>query len=74
MVGHKYSGWYDSNANDINIALHDIYNNRDKARRRGVAASDYMSTWTWSRTATQFTNMIKQLGSGSSSSSARGST
>lgn len=45
-----YGGWGESDVEEILAVMEQAYQNRDEARRRGVAASDWMQReWTWEK-------------------------
>ena len=51
-------GWGESDVAEVIEALEQIYTNREAAKRRGLAAANFMLDWTWEKQVNRFLNVI----------------
>ncbi|MCC3584501.1 tetratricopeptide repeat protein [Microcoleus sp. PH2017_30_WIL_O_A] len=54
-------GWGESDVEEVVEALEQVYTNREEAKRRGLAAANFMLDWTWEKQVKRFLNIIGGL-------------
>ncbi|NJK74607.1 MAG: glycosyltransferase [Microcoleus sp. SU_5_6] len=51
-------GWGESDVDEVVEALEQVYTNREEAKRRGLAAANFMLDWTWEKQVKRFLDVI----------------
>ncbi|WP_242725733.1 tetratricopeptide repeat protein [Microcoleus vaginatus] len=51
-------GWGESDVAEVVEALEQVYTNREEAKRRGLAAANFMLDWTWEKQVKRFLDVI----------------
>ncbi|MEG4317755.1 MULTISPECIES: tetratricopeptide repeat protein [unclassified Microcoleus] len=54
-------GWGESDVAEVVEALEQVYNHREEAKRRGLAAANFMLDWTWEKQVKRFLDVIHEL-------------
>ncbi|MCW6049624.1 tetratricopeptide repeat protein [Lyngbya sp. CCAP 1446/10] len=54
-------GWGESDVAEVVDALEQVYNNREVAKNRGLAAANFMLDWTWKKQVNRFLDVITLL-------------
>ena len=54
-------GWGESDVEEVVEALEQIYNNREVAKNRGLAAANFMLDWTWEKQVKRFLDVMLNL-------------
>jgi tetratricopeptide (TPR) repeat protein/glycosyltransferase involved in cell wall biosynthesis len=54
-------GWGESDVEEVVEALEQVYTNREEAKRRGLAAANFMFDWTWEKQVKRFLDVIGGL-------------
>ncbi|MGJ3254666.1 MAG: tetratricopeptide repeat protein [Elainellaceae cyanobacterium] len=58
---HGTDGWGESTVDEVVETLEAVYQNRDQARQRGIAAAQFMQDWTWDKQVKRLLNAIQDL-------------
>lgn len=55
-------GWGESDVDEVVEALERVYNNREEAKQKGVAAAIFMQDWTWEKQIRRFCDVLINAG------------
>ncbi|WP_293126272.1 hypothetical protein [Microcoleus sp. bin38.metabat.b11b12b14.051] len=58
---YQAEGWGESDVVEVVEALEQVYNHRKTAKRRGLAAVNFMLDWTWEKQVKRFLDVISSL-------------